>query len=78
MYTTWRPAETSLFAVLSVGDNEVIALSGVISDPVLVVGNNVIQSKDVVNTLGVITNWPIPIKVTDIIDGHSASVKSEV
>ena len=55
-----RPAETILLAILGAGDNEVLALFRIISDPVLFIVINIGQSKYVGNTLEVIPHLPIP------------------
>ena len=69
--------KTSLLTVLDAGDDEALALLGVILDPLLVVISNVGQSKDVVNTLGVIPHAPISREVADLIDGDGYGGFSE-
>ena len=73
-----RHAETSLFTVLGAGDNGVLTLLRVITDPLLAIISRVVNSKNVGDTLGMIPNLSIPREVADLIDGQSDSVAAEV
>ena len=53
-------AETILLAVLDAGDDEVLALLGVILNPILAVIVDVGHSNDVGDTLWVIPYFPVP------------------
>ena len=68
----------SLLTTLSTGDDEIFALSRVISDPVLIFVRDVGNPKDVGNTLGVIPHWTIPREDVNLINGRSASVSAEM
>ena len=50
----------SLLTTLSTGDDEIFALSRVVSDTVLVFFRDIGNPKDFGNTLGVIPHWTIP------------------
>ena len=67
-----------ILSVPGAGGDKVLAFFRLISDPVLVIVSDAGQSKDVGNTLGVVSKLPITREVDDFIDRDSYRVTAEV